>query len=169
MTAHLAPLAAGDVTWLPVGEDGDTLYAEGHLPKDWHTVARALLGSPEGIDGRYECLEWWEAYRAGKVEIVHGWECWAPPGEWYGGSYITWHQPQEDIEGWATLGEEVLADDVDEDAPYRDILHLSLDSWDDEAVRAACASALPSIVLIAPGEGWPWLARIINPVTVLVR
>ena len=78
----------GAPSWLPVGEDNDTLYADGHLPKDWHTVAHALLNCSEGLDDRYECLEWWEAYRAKKVRVVHGWECWAPPGEWYGGSCI---------------------------------------------------------------------------------
>lgn len=154
--------------WDLVGEDASALVHPGHLPLDWRTVACALLSYEHDTDRAaaedvWTSLEWGE-----KAAIVkHAWEVWAPPGEWYDGTYYTWHQPQEDVPGWATLGEQ----SVDGcECGYDEVVCLGLDKWDQGIIRTV-ADALagePTIRLIAPGEGWPWLSRIINPATVVL-
>lgn len=152
--------------WELLGENCESLYHDGHLPLDWRTKAKALLNCDLG---RYEAMESWST-----ATVHHGWKCWAPPGEWYGGEYITWQeQTQDGPEGWCNVGEHVWCSpdpdlgDEGECADRPDILCLHLERWDDPYIRAACDSAPPEVHLVTAGEGWPWLSRIIAPVTVV--
>ena len=155
------------MSWELIGEDCDSgaLVHDGTLPLDWHTKAKALLSSD--MD-RGEASDSWPT-----ATVLHGWRCWAPPGEWYGGEWITWAENDDGPEGWCNVGAGEhfwCTEDPDDDsecAGRPDILCLGLNKWDDQAVRAACKSAPPEIHLVTAGEGWPWLSRVIGPVTVV--
>lgn len=151
--------------WSLIGEDCDALVHDGHLPLDWHTKAKALLDG--GDLGRREAWQSWPT-----ATVHHAWEIWAPPGDYYGGTLVECDRCDQDgPPGWRNVGEHVWcpldADDDSECADSADILCLKLDKWDDDAVRAACESAPPEVHLVTAGEGWPWLSRIIGPVTVV--
>lgn len=155
--------------WELFGEDAEALVHDGRLPLDWRTKTKAMQAYAGEID-RSAAIDGWHS-----ATMRHGYNCWAPPGEWYGGTWVDWPiDPEDDQDGppgWWNVGEHtwcpVDADDDSECADRADILCLGLDKWDDDAVRAACESAPLEVHLVTAGEGWPWLSRIIGPVTVV--
>ncbi len=156
------------MSWDLVGEDYDAIAHHGHLPLDWHTKAKALLGCDLG---RFEAAEW---LPLSKMQVVHGWLVKAPPGEWWGSDYYTWTDklPADEPDGWRWTDE-----DHQECAgsgypcSYLDepgVLCLGFDSWPaDDSIAVAARDAGPEVVAIAVGEGWPWLCRQVGPVTIV--
>lgn len=155
------------MSWELVGENCEAMYHPGLLPLDWHTKAKALLAYAGEVD------RWAAQQSLATAQLRHGVECHAPPGEWYGGTFITWSDQGDAPEGWWTVGEHGECVDPDdpnagECANQPDILCLHLDEHYESTMVAVCAAVSGMVDLVTAGEGWPWFSRVIGPVTVLV-
>jgi len=163
--------------WEMVGEDADAMSCDGHHPKDWRTVARALRAYAGDV-GRWDAVELWRstASDGGHADMVkHGWKCEAPPGQWWGGWYVIWSRvPAERNpapDSWVLVDEEPHEHDPDEGCPGDlpdGAVCLDLDDTaDEEAVRQALGALGPEIVAASLAPGDSWACRLIGPVTVV--
>lgn len=161
------------MTWDLIGEEAEEIATGGTLPLDWRTKAKGLRGWLNQA-GDYVDLK-----RLRNASVHHAFRCWAPPGEWYGGEWIT-RDRDHASGGWAELdqchdwctGNEHI--EPGECAGRADVLCLGFDPEDRDtalihaAVGMALAYAPATVHVVCPGEGWPWLSRIIGPCTVVV-
>ena len=161
------------MTWDLIGEDAEAIAADGTLPLDWRTKAKGLRAWANEV-GDYVDVK-----RLRDATVCHAFRCWAPPGEWYGGWWITWHRRNADGGGWIELDDEHTWCTGNEDiaegecAGHNDVLCLGFDPLDRDtehinaAIGMALAYAPPSVHIVCAGEGWPWYSRKIADVTVV--
>lgn len=155
--------------WELVGEDYEAIFAHGTRPLDWRTKADALLAYAGEVDREAALLS------LGTAKVVHGVCCWAPPGEWYGGTYIAWSDQGDAPNGWWAVGEHTQCENkpgpqfpVPGECEESGILCLRLDGHYPTTLGRICALMPESIHLVTAGEGWPWFSRVILAVTVVV-
>jgi hypothetical protein len=162
------PALAG---WDLIGEDCEAMVHDGHLPLDWRTKAKAL----QAHDDKACALD---CFPLSGIEVVHGALVKAPPGEWFEsgrGEYYTWNDtpPDETPDGWFWTDVE-HTDCAWREFPYSaadipEVVCLGLDSWPaGDTIAVAARNAGPEVSCVTPGEGWPWLCRVVRPVTVVV-
>lgn len=147
--------------WELAGADCEVICHPGLLPLDWRTKARALLAYTHEVD-RGAALE-----SLPTAKVVHGVDCWAPPGEWYGGTYIAWADRGDAPDGWWPVGDHGECGTEYRECAGDDTLCLDLDAYHQAAISDCCAKAPPGVHLVTAGEGWPWYSRVIGPVTVV--
>ena len=154
------------MNWDLIGEDADAIYTTELLPLDWRTKAKACIAWGQEVDRPSAC-EMWATRRPA---VVRGFECWAPPGEWYGGTYVTWADVStvNAPPGWCWLDvdHEECAGDYSECDGRPDI--VCLDARPGKSFQDACAEAPESVHLVSAGYGHEWLSRITRPCTVAV-
>lgn len=155
--------------WELIGEDCEAMYHPGVLPLDWRTKAKALLAYAGEVDREAALLS------LSIAKVVHGVCCWAPPGEWYGGTCIAWSDQGDAPDGWWAVGEHSQCEDdpgphdpAAAECEEDDILCLRLDGHYPTTLERICALMPESIHLVTAGEGWPWFSRVIHAVTVVV-